>query len=51
MSLIIQACKKILMISLQNSGESGDKIQDEMTTTKHLVTCTMLVETTVHPGI
>ena len=35
------------MISLQDSGESGDEVQDEITTIKHLVTCTMLVDTTV----
>ena len=36
--------------SIQDSEVLGDKIQDEITTTKHLVTCTMLVYTTVHPG-
>ena len=35
--------------SIRDYGKSGDKIQDEITTTKHLVTCTMLVYTTVHP--
>ena len=30
--------------------ESGKTIQDEITTTKYLLTCTMLVDTTVHTG-
>ena len=35
------------MISLQDSGESGEKVQDYVTTKQHLVTSTMLVDTTV----
>ena len=38
------------MISFQNYGYSGDKLQDDITTTKHIVTFTMLVDTTLHPG-
>ena len=37
------------MIILKDYEESGEKVQDEITTTKHLVTCTMSVDTTVHP--
>ena len=32
---------------IHNYGESGEKIQDEITTTKHIVELTMLVDTTV----
>ena len=38
------------MISLQDSGDLGEKVQDDITTTKHLVTCAVLVYTTVHPS-
>ena len=37
-------------IRLQGSGESGDKVHKDVITTKHIVTCTMLVDTTAHPG-
>ena len=37
------------MMSLQNSGESGDEVQYDKTTTMRIVKCTMLVDTTVHP--
>ena len=50
MFLILQTNKKMHVISLQDSGESGEKVQDEITTSKYLVTRTMLVDTTVHPG-
>ena len=30
-------CKKMHMIGLQDSGESGEKVQDDSTTTKHTV--------------
>ena len=36
--------------AIHDYGESGKQIQDEITTTKYLVKCTMLVDTTVHPG-
>ena len=49
MLIRIKTWKKVHMIILQDYGESGDKVQDYTTTTKHLVTCTMLVYTTVHP--
>ena len=35
------------MIILQDSGKSGEKLQDDVTTTKHIVVCTILVDTTV----
>ena len=38
------------MISLQDSGESGDAVQDVITTAMNLVTCTMLFDTIVHPS-
>ena len=44
-------CKKIKMIILQDSAKSQDKIKYYIKTTKHLATCTMLVYTTVHPGV
>ena len=34
----------------QGSGGSRDKVQDEITTSKHLLTRTMLVDITVYPG-
>ena len=34
------------MISLQDSGYSGDEVQDDATTVYYLVTCIMLVDTT-----
>ena len=37
------------MIRLQDSEESGDEEQDYTTTTIDLMTCNMLVDTTVHP--
>ena len=37
------------MISLKYYGDSGDKLQDYVTTTKHLVTLTMMVDNIVHP--
>ena len=42
--------KKIHMIGLKDSEYSGDKVQDDITTTKSLVKCAMLVNTIVHPG-
>ena len=45
-----QTCKKIHIIRLQYSGDSGYKVKDDITTTKNLVTCTMLVDKRVHPG-
>ena len=39
------------MKAIQEYGESGEKIQDETTTTKHLVTGNMVVDTTLHPGL
>ena len=50
MFLQIKTCKKVHMIIFQNYGDSGDKVQDEITAEKHQVTCTMLVDTTLHPG-
>ena len=47
MSLRIQTIKKIHIIIFKDSGESGDKVQYDIKTTKHLVTCTMLVDTTL----
>ena len=38
------------MASLKYSEESGDKVQGEIKTAKHLVIRTMLVDTTVNPG-
>ena len=35
------------MISLQDSGESGDKVQNDVTTTKHIVTYTILYNITI----
>ena len=43
-------CKKMHMIILQDSGESGDEVKDDIITTIHLVTCIMLVDTTVNPS-
>ena len=43
-------CKKIHMISLHYSGESGDELQYDVTTTKHILKCTVIFDTTVHPG-
>ena len=40
-------CKKTHMISLKYSVESGDKVQDDSTTTKHIVSQTMQVDTTL----
>ena len=40
---------KMNMIRLQDSEESGDEEQDYTTTTIDLMTCNMLVDTTVHP--
>ena len=42
---------KIHMISLQYYRDSGDKVQYETTTEKYIVTCNMLVDTEVHPGL
>ena len=39
------ACHKLNMITIQGSGESGDKVQENETITKHKVTCTMIVDT------
>ena len=39
------------MISLQDSGESGDEVQDDIAETIYLVTCTVLVDTTLHTGL
>ena len=36
------------MIRFQDSGDSGDNVHNEITKTKHLVTCIMLVDRTVH---
>ena len=47
--LRIKMCKKIHMISLQDSEDLDDNVHNEITITKHLVTCTMLVDRTVHP--
>ena len=33
--------------SLQDSGESGDEMQDDETTTHYLVPCNMIIDTTV----
>ena len=38
------------MVRFQDYEESVDKLQDDITTLKHLETCTMPVYTTVHPG-
>ena len=35
------------MIGLQDSGESGDKVQDDSTTTKHTVSQKIRVDTTL----
>ena len=42
--------KKMHMISFQYSGESGDKLQDYVITKKHIVTFTIMDNTTTHPG-
>ena len=34
-------------IILQDFRESGDKVQDDGTTAQHLVTCTIMIDTTV----
>ena len=47
MFLILQTCNKIYMISLQDSGESGDKVQNDVTTTKQIVTYTILYNITI----
>ena len=44
-------CNKIHIISLQDSGKSGKKVKDEIKISKHLLTRTMLVDTTVYPGL
>ena len=43
--------KKMRMISFQDSGESEGEVQDDITTTMHLFTCTVLVNKTAHPGL
>ena len=45
-----KTCKKIHMIILQYPRKSGDKEYAEITTAKHLVTRTVMVDTTVNPG-
>ena len=47
---IIKTRRKIHMISFKNYEYSGDKLQDDITTRKHIVTFTMLVDTTVNTG-
>ena len=42
--------QKMQMTSFQDYGESGDKVKDNLTTTKHIVICTMMFDTIVHPG-
>ena len=46
MFLRIKMCKKMHMISFQNYRESGDKVQDDVITAKHIVSHTMRVNTT-----
>ena len=43
--------KKTYMIILHSSGESGEKLQDYLTTTKHIVTFTILFYIEVYPGL
>ena len=38
------------MISLQDSVKLGDEIQGDAITTKHMLPCTTMVDTIVHPG-
>ena len=42
--------REIHVINLQEYEGSVDNIQGYIIETKHLVTCTMLVDTTVHPS-
>ena len=35
------------MMIFQDSGVSGDKVQDEKTTTQHIVSCIIMVDTIV----
>ena len=47
MLLNIPIWKKMHIISLQGSGEPGEKVQDDETKIQHLVPCTILVYNTV----
>ena len=47
MFLRIKTCNKMHMISLEDSGESGDEVQYDVISTKNLVSHTMRVDTTV----
>ena len=51
MFLKIKMCKNIYMRILKCYGYSGYGLQDDTTTTIHIVTCTMLVDTAVHTGL
>ena len=37
-------CNQMHMIGFKDYGESGDELQDDVTTTKHLVTCNILFD-------
>ena len=43
--------QELNIISLQYSGESGESVQDEITTTTNIVACNMLVDTTVNTDL
>ena len=38
------------MVRSHDYGKSGGKLQDDVITKKHIVTCTMMANTAVHPG-
>ena len=50
MFLRIKTFKKMHIIILRDSGDSGDEVQDNVSTTKHPVLCTSKVATKLYPG-
>ena len=49
MSLKIQTCVKMHIISLHAYGESGEKVQYYAIAAKNIVICTIMVDTKTHP--